>query len=407
MDMEEEMDKGTFPFSYDEDIHTAIERVLIDRLGEVGAKLRTGRSRNDQVAADLRLYLMDRSVRLCQRLMDLMQAILEQAEGNLGAAMPGFTHLQPAQPVLLSHHLLAYFQMFKRDVGRLVEARRRMDCCPLGSGALAGVTFPLNRKGMAEELGFREVTANSIDAVADRDFVADFLYACSMTAVHISRLAEEMILWVTPRFGFLILDEAYATGSSIMPQKVNPDVAELARGKTGRIIGHLVSLLTMLKGLPLAYNRDLQEDKEGLFDAVDQVEGIIEVMAGALATAAFNSERLREAAVEGYSNSTDLADYLVRKGVPFLEAHETTGKLVRLCLDKEIGLEELPLEDFQRLEDRIQEDVYLHLSVEECIKARSLPGGTAPDTVEQAVKDARRWLEAERERWLAEFLHST
>jgi len=407
MDMEEEMDKGTFPFSHDEDIHTAIERILVDRLGEVGAKLRTGRSRNDQVAADLRLYLMDRSVRLCQRLMDLMQAILEQAEGNLGVAMPGFTHLQPAQPVLLSHHLLAYFEMFKRDVGRLVEARRRMDCCPLGSGALAGVTFPLNRKGMAEELGFREVTANSIDAVADRDFVADFLYACSMTAVHISRLAEEMILWVTPRFGFLALDEAYATGSSIMPQKANPDVAELARGKTGRIVGHLVSLLTMLKGLPLAYNRDLQEDKEGLFDAVDQVEGIIEVMAGALATAAFNSERLREAAVEGYSNSTDLADYLVRKGVPFLEAHETTGKLVRLCLDKEIGLEGLPLEDFQRLEPRIQEDVYQHLTVDECIKARSLPGGTAPDTVEQAVKDARRWLEAERERWLAEFLHST
>jgi argininosuccinate lyase len=350
---------------------------------------------------------MDRSVRLCQRLMDLMEAVLEQAESYMGTAMPGFTHLQPAQPVLLSHHLLAYFEMFKRDVGRLVEARRRMDCCPLGSGALAGVTFPLNRKGMAEELGFREVTANSIDAVADRDFAADFLYACSMTAVHISRLAEEMILWVTPRFGFLTLDEAYATGSSIMPQKANPDVAELARGKTGRIVGHLVALLTMLKGLPLAYNRDLQEDKEGLFDAVDQVEGIIEVMAGALATAVFNSERLREAAVEGYSNSTDLADYLVRKGVPFLEAHETTGKLVRLCLDKEIGLEELPLEEFQRLEPRIQEDVYQHLSIDECIKARSLPGGTAPDTVEQAVKDARRWLEAERERWLAEFLHST
>ena len=407
MDMEGEMDKGTFPFSDDEDIHTAIERVLVDRLGEVGAKLRTGRSRNDQVAADLRLYLMDRSVRLCQRLMDLMEAILGQAEGNLGTAMPGFTHLQPAQPVLLSHNLLAYFEMFKRDVGRLMEARRRMDCCPLGSGALAGVTFPLNRKGMAEELGFKEVTANSIDAVADRDFAADFLYACSMTAVHISRLAEEMVLWVTPRFGFLTLDEAYATGSSMMPQKANPDVAELARGKTGRIVGHLVALLTMLKGLPLAYNRDLQEDKEGLFDAADQLEGSIEVMAGALASATFDSERLQEAAVEGYSNATDLADYLVRRGVPFLEAHDIVGRLVRLCLDKEIGLQELPLEDFKRVEPRIEEDVYEHLPLEECIKARSLPGGTAPDTVEEALKDARRWLEAERERWLAEFLHST
>jgi argininosuccinate lyase len=407
MQMEEEMDKGTFPFSDDEDIHTAVERVLVDRLGEVGAKLRTGRSRNDQVVADLRLYLMDMSVRMCQRLMSLMEAVLGQAENNLGVIMPGFTHLQPAQPVLLSHHLLAYFEMFKRDVGRLMETRRRMDCCPLGSGALAGVTFPLNRKGMAEELGFREVTANSIDAVSDRDFVADFLYACSMTAVHMSRLAEELILWITPRFGFLVLDEAYATGSSIMPQKANLDVAELARGKTGRIIGHLVSLLTMLKGLPLAYNRDLQEDKEGLFDTVDQMEASIEVMAGVLATASFNASKMREAAIEGYSNATDLADHLVRKGRPFLEAHELVGKLIRLCLEKGVSLEELPLEDIQRYVPDIGEDVFEHLSIDECVKARSLPGGTAPDTVEQAAKDARSWLEAERERWLAEFLHST
>jgi len=406
VDMEEEMEKGTFPFSQDEDIHTAVERVLVERLGELGAKLRAGRSRNDQVVADLRLYLMDRSVRLCQGLMNLMEAVLSQAEGNLGVVMPGFTHLQPAQPVLLSHHLMAYFEMFRRDVGRLMEARARMDRCPLGSGALAGVTFPLNREWMAEELGFKGVTANSIDAVSDRDFVADFLYACGMTAVHVSRLAEEMVLWATPRFGFLELDEAYSTGSSIMPQKVNPDVAELARGKTGRVIGHLVSLLTMLKGLPLAYNRDLQEDKEGVFDAADQVEAILEVMAGALATAAFDAERLRMAAVEGYTNATDLADYLVRKGVPFLEAHESAGKLVRICLEREVGLEELPLEEYRRVEPRIEEDVYRCLSIDECLKARSLQGGTAPGTVEQAVKDARDWLEAERERMIAEFLHS-
>ena len=402
--MKEEMEQGTFPLSDDEDIHTAVERVLVERLGDTGARLRAGRSRNDQVVAGLRLYLMDESVRLCQRLMNLMEVILEQAEGNLGVVMPGFTHLQPAQPVLLSHHLLAYFEMFKRDLGRLVEARRRMDRCPLGSGALAGVTFPLNREMLAEELGFSEVTANSIDAVSDRDFVADFIYACSMIAMHLSRLAEEIILWSTPRFGFINLDEAYATGSSIMPQKANPDVAELVRGKTGRIMGHLVSVLTMLKGLPLAYNRDLQEDKEGLFDAVDQLSSMLVVIAGALASAAFDAERLRGAAGEGFTNATDLADYLVRRGVPFLEAHGVVGKLVRLCMEMGIELKELPLEEFQRLDPRVGKDVYDHLSLDTCVRARDLPGGTAPARVEQAVEEARHWLEAERERWLSNYL---
>ena len=395
-EMKEEIERGTFPFADDEDIHTAVERVLVERLGDSGAKLRAGRSRNDQVAADLRLYLMDASVCINQRLMGLMAAILEQAEANLGAVMPGFTHLQPAQPVLLSHHLLAYFEMFKRDLERFSEAQRRLDHCPLGSGALAGVTFPLDREMIAETLGFSAVTANSIDAVSDRDFVTDHLYACCMTAVHLSRLAEEVVLWSTPRFGFIALDEAYTTGSSIMPQKANPDVMELVRGKTGRVVGHLVAAMTMLKGLPLAYNRDLQEDKEGLFDTSDQLAAMLEVTARALATATFDAGRLREEAVEGFTNATDLADYLVRKGVPFLQAHTSAGRLVRLCLDRGIGLEELPLEDFRKVEPLSGEDIYEHLSLEACVRSRDLPGGTAPSRVEQALSGARSWLEAAR-----------
>jgi len=390
--MKDEIEDGTFPFADDEDIHSAVERVLVERIGDSGAKLRAGRSRNDQVAADLRLYLMDVSTHINRRLRDLMQAILEQAEANLGVIMPGFTHLQPAQPVLLSHHLLAYFEMFKRDTERLGEARRRIDDCPLGSGALAGVTYPLDREMIAGELGFGSVTANSIDAVCDRDFVADHLYACCMAAVHLSRLAEEIVLWCTPRFGFVVLDEAYATGSSIMPQKANPDVAELVRGKSGRVIGHLMAVMVMLKGLPLAYNRDLQEDKEGLFDATDQLASMLEVTARALAAASFDAGRLREAAAEGYSNATDLADYLVHKGAPFLQAHTSAGKLVRICLERGIGLEELPLQDYRSIEPLVDEGVFDHLSLEACVKARDLPGGTAPDRVEEALSAARDWL---------------
>jgi argininosuccinate lyase len=392
VEMKEELEKGTFPFEDDEDIHSAVERVLVKRLGETGAKLRTARSRNDQVVADLRLYVIDAVSRMQSRLAALEKAVLGQVERNLGAVMPGFTHLQPAQPVLLSHHLLAYFEMFKRDLKRLAEAGRSADLCPLGSGALAGVTFALNREMLAEELGFGGITANSIDAVSDRDFVVDFLYACSMLAVHLSRLAEEIILWSTPRFGFIVIDEAYTTGSSIMPQKANPDVAELARGKSGRVIGHLVALLTMLKGLPLAYNRDLQEDKEGLFDATDQIDSILEVLVGTLESATFDADRLHSAAAEGYSNATDLADYLVGKGLPFLEAHGIAGRLVRLCLDREIGLEELQLDEYQDMEPRIEGDVYDYLSLEACLEARDLPGGTAPSRVEQALAEARNWI---------------
>jgi len=393
--MKGELDAGTFPFQDDEDIHSAVERVLVERLGETGAKLRAGRSRNDQVAADLRLYLMDEASVLRRRLTDLMACLLDQAEENLGVVMPGYTHLQPAQPVLLSHHLLAYCEMLKRDMERLAQARARMDRSPLGSGALAGVTFALDRSLLAEEAGFGGITGNSMDAVSDRDFVADFLYAGALIAVHLSRLAEEVVLWVNPRFAFLALDEAYATGSSLMPQKANPDVAELVRGKAGRMFGHLVSLLVMLKGQPLTYNRDLQEDKEGVFDAVDQLKAMLQVMSGALRSAAFDGKRMGEAAGEGYQNATDLADYLAEKGIPFLRAHEIAGRAVRLCLEKGVGLEELPLKDYQEMEESIDEDVYRRLSVDACVKARDIEGGTAPSRVEEALREARRWLEAE------------
>jgi argininosuccinate lyase len=395
-DIRGEMESGTFDYADDEDIHSAVERSLVERLGDSGARLRTARSRNDQVAADLRLCLMETSTRLGQRLMDLMWVILEQAEANMGVIMPGFTHLQPAQPVLLSHHLLAYFEMFRRDLQRLEEARKRLDCCPLGSGALAGVTFALDRRMIADELGFSSLSANSIDAVSDRDFVADHLYVYGMTAVHLSRLAEELILWSTPPFSFIALDEAYATGSSIMPQKANPDVAELVRGKTGRLIGHLTALMVVLKGLPLAYNRDLQEDKEGLFDASDQLASMLEVTARALETSAFNADRLRGEAMVGFTNATDLADYMVRKGIPFLQAHNSAGKLVRTCIERGIRLEDLPLDDYRKEEPLIGEDIYERISLEACVKARDLAGGTAPAQVEKALSEARGWLEALR-----------
>ncbi|RJP27442.1 MAG: argininosuccinate lyase [Actinobacteria bacterium] len=390
----DEIEGGDLDLGGDEDIHTTVERKLVERLGDTGAKLRAARSRNDQVAADLRLFLKDACKVMERHLLVLMRTILEQASMHLDTLMPGFTHLQPAQPVLLAHHLLAYFEMFRRDLERMEEARRLQDRCPLGSGALAGVTFSLERESIAERLGFSAVTANSMDAVSDRDFAADFLYACCMAAVHLSRLAEEIVLWSTPYFAFVELDEAYTTGSSIMPQKANPDVAELVRGKTGRIFGHLVALFTMLKGLPLTYNRDLQEDKEGIFDTCDQLASMLEVMARSLAAARFNVVRMKEAAEEGHANATDLADYLVRKGLPFLQAHDSAGRLVRHCLDRGIGLEELPLQDYRDVQPMVDEDVFECLVLEACVAARDLPGGTAPGRVERALGEAKDWLEA-------------
>lgn len=398
--MEEELEEGTFPFAEDEDIHSAVERVLVERLGGTGAKLRTARSRNDQVAADMRLYVMDEATRLARRVVRLMETLLQRAEEHLDVPLPGFTHLQPAQPLLLSHQLMAYFHMFGRDLARFEEARGRADSCPLGSGALAGVTFPLDRGMMAEELGFSGITANSVDAVSDRDFVLDLLFAAVTTAVHLSRMAEDFIFWCNPSVGFLRLDEAHATGSSIMPQKANPDVLELARAKAGRAAGHLLSLVMVLKGLPLAYNRDLQEDKEGLFDAVDQLHASLEVMTGLVATAVFDTVRMRGSALAGYANATDLADYLVRRGVPFLEAHRRVGVLVRRCLERGIELVDLTLEEMQEVEPLVGEDVYEHISLEGCLRARDLPGGTAPSRVEEEIGKARRWLKERRAYWL-------
>lgn len=405
--MEELAEQGSFPFTGEEDVHTAVERRLVEDLGATGAKLRAARSRNDQVAADLRLLVMEESVSLVQLLGRVMEVLLERAEEYLGAVMPGYTHLQPAQPVLLSHHLLAYFEMFRRDVERFLQARRSADSCPLGSGALAGVTFPLPRRFMADELGFSRVTANSMDAVSDRDFVLDFLHACVVLASHLSRLGEEIVLWCSPSFGFVTLDEAFATGSSIMPQKMNPDVAELVRAKAGRVLGSYVALVHVLKGLPLTYNRDLQEDKENLFDALDQVKGCLRVMAEMLSTLEFRTDRMRQAAGEGFTNATDLADYLVRKGLPFLKAHEAAGRLVRLCHERGIGLEELPLEEYRKVEPNVEEDVYEVISLDRCLEARDLEGGTAPSQVEKALREAKEWLEKEMEKWMGGFLHLT
>jgi argininosuccinate lyase len=404
-DILSEMEEGSFRIApTDEDIHTAIERSLVERLGEVGARMRTARSRNDQVAADMRLYLKREILYVCQQILNLGKALVEQAETNLGVVMPGFTHLQPAQPVLVSHHLLAYVEMFKRDIARFKDAYRRIDESPLGSGALAGVTFPLNREAIADDLGFSAITKNSIDAVSDRDFVADFCYALCMLAVHLSRLCEEIILWSNPQFGFLELDDAYATGSSLMPQKKNPDIAELVRGKSSQAIAVLIKILTLIKGLPLSYNRDFQEDKEATFRLIDEMKLGMHALEGMISTLSFNPARMEEAARLGYLNATDLADYLVRKGVPFLEAHEVAGRAVVLCQKRGITLEDLDIGEFQELDPRIGEDVYPHLSLDAAIAARDLPGGTSFRQVKLSLEKARAWLQEERENWREPFV---
>lgn len=406
-EVERELDQGDFTFlPADEDIHSAVERSLIERLGPLGGKLRTARSRNDQVAADLRLFLKDDCLAVCRLIVGMNEALLNAADGCPESPMPGYTHMQPAQPVLFAHHLMAYFEMFKRDVSRFLEARRRLDVCPLGSGSLAGVTYKLDRGKMAEELGFGSISANSMDAVADRDFVAEVLFAASVTAVHLSRLSEEIALWSTAEFGFVRLDDAYSTGSSIMPQKRNPDVAELVRGKCARISGHLSSVLGMMKGLPLAYNRDLQEDKEAVFDGLDTLKGSLTALAGLVATMQPQAERMRAQALVGYANATDLADYLTRKGMPFREAHETTGAIVKECIRQGIRLDEMDLAGFRKIEPSIQEDVYGSISLEAVLAARALPGGTAPAQVAAALKEAHRWVKVERERLMDSFLDS-
>ena len=375
----------------DEDIHSALERLLAERVGPAALRLHTARSRNDQVATDLRLFVREAMDRLDEAAAALQEALLERAEQEAGTVMPGLTHLQPAQPVTLGHHLMAYVEMLFRDRERLRQARQRANVSPLGSGALAGAAFPLDREGVARELGFDGVTRNSLDAVSDRDFACDALYACSLIMVHLSRLGEELVLWNHPAFGFVELPDRLATGSSMMPQKKNPDGAELMRGRAGRVVGHLVALLTVLKGLPLAYNRDLQEDKEGLFDAVDQTLASLEMAAALVRSVRFRRERMRAACTADLL-ATELADYLTRKGMPFREAHRVVGRIVADAQAAGRALTDLKPEELRRYSPLFGDDAALCLDVEAAVRARRLPGGTAPESVLEAVAEARQRL---------------
>ncbi|MBI5167123.1 MAG: argininosuccinate lyase [candidate division NC10 bacterium] len=388
-----EIERGEFIFNPSlEDIHMNIERRLEEKIGLAAGKLHTARSRNDQVALDLRLYLRHEIQEIMGLARGFRATLVELAEKHLDSVMPGYTHLQRAQPVLFAHHLLAYFEMMDRDQQRLADCYKRVNIMPLGSGALAGTPFPIDRKYIARLLNFPEVSRNSIDAVSDRDFVAEFLAASSILMMHLSRLAEEIILWSSVEFGFIELDDAFATGSSLMPQKKNPDVAELARGKVGRVYGSLLSLLTTLKGLPLSYNRDLQEDKEPLFDAVDTVKASLRVLAPLLRTLKVHPERMRVAAQEGFLNATDLADYLVGKGMPFRQAHEVVGKIVLRCMKKGKKIEGLPLKELHKFSPLIGRDLYDFLSLEACINRRQAIGGTATENVRKALKSAKKRL---------------
>ncbi len=388
--IKEEIEQSKLQFKPEmEDIHMTIEARLIEKVGETGGKLHTARSRNDQVALDLRLFAKEAITDTLLGLKKFQQAIISLAEANKGVAMPGYTHLQPAQPVLLAHHLLAYFEMLQRDVDRFKDCLKRTDTMPLGSGALAGVAYNIDREFLARELGFSQLSQNSIDAVSDRDFVAEYEAAASLAMMHLSRLAEEVILWSSANLDFIELDEAYATGSSIMPQKKNPDVAELVRGKTGRVYGKLMAMLTTMKGLPLSYNRDMQEDKEGLFDTVDTLLSTLGVFTGMVKTLRVKAENIAPAVKQGYILATDLADYLVKKGEPFRTAHNITGRLVSYAMEKGKSLSELSLTEYKGFSPLFGEDVY-SITVESSIAARDIIGGTAPRQVEQALQNAKK-----------------
>ncbi len=395
-EIEEEIREGRFVFRRElEDVHMNIEQALREKIGPLAGKLHTGRSRNDQVATDFRLYLRDETQEILSLLRTLRQALVDKAEEVFGLVLPGFTHLQHAQPVLLSHHLLAYYQMFSRDAERFREALKRLGVCPLGSAALAGTPYPLDRELTARLLGFDRPAENSLDAVSDRDFALEFLFNAALTMMHLSRLSEEIILWMSPEFGFVDLPDALCTGSSIMPQKKNPDVAELIRGKTGRVYGNLMALLTVMKGLPLAYNRDLQEDKEPVFDTADTLKRSLKLAGLMVEGLTPRAERMRAAAEEGHTTATDLADYLVLKGLPFREAHHVVGRIVAYAEEKGLKLWEIPLKELQRFSELIGEDVYQWLTVEGSVARRRTLGGTAPERVREALARAREALKEE------------
>ena len=389
-----DIEAGRLEFSADaEDIHMNIETILTERIGDTGKRLHTARSRNDQVALDIRMYLLDETKLVKARVLGLLAAISEKAKANVDTVMAGYTHLQRAQPVTFAHYILAYAQMLMRDYDRICDCEKRMRVMPLGSGALASTTYPIDRERVAELLGFPKVTENSIDGVSDRDFVIELASALSILMMHMSRFSEEIILWCSSEFGFIELDDAFSTGSSIMPQKKNPDVAELVRGKTGRIYGDLMTLLTMMKSLPLAYNKDMQEDKEAIFDAIDNTLISIEVFTSMFATMTVRADRLRKAAAKGFINATDCADYLVKKGMPFRDAYKVSGTLVRYCVDNDKTLEDLTLDEYRAVCDLFDDGVYEAINLENCVNGRKVHGGPAKESVLYQIGLVDRFLE--------------
>ena len=368
-----------------EDIHMNIETILIQRIGDVGKRLHTGRSRNDQVALDIRMYLKDHIVDIKQLVFELMQTLNSMAEEHTKTILPGYTHLQNAQPVTFAHHLLAYMEMFKRDYARLGDVYGRTNVMPLGSGALAATTYPIDRRFVCEELGFDAITLNSMDGVSDRDFVIELLSALSIIMMHLSRFCEEIIIWNSQQYKFVEMDDAYSTGSSIMPQKKNPDMAELIRGKTGRVYGHLMGMLTTMKGIPLAYNKDMQEDKEGVFDAVDTLEMCLPVFTRMIATMTVNKDNMYRAAKGGFMNATDAADWLVKQGMPFRDAHAVVGRLVLYCVNSQKALDELTLDEFRAVSDVFTEDIYNAISLETCVNSHTVEGGPSEDYIKGLI----------------------
>ena len=389
----EDVDDGTLAIDEtQEDIHSFVEATLIDRIGDAGKKLHTGRSRNDQVALDMRLYTRARVAEIDGLLKKLLEAILDTMENNLDTYMPGFTHLQKAQPITLAHHYGAYFEMFKRDRQRLSDIYKRMNYCPLGAGALAGTTYPLDREYTARLLHFEGPTLNSIDSVADRDYLIEFLSALSTIMMHLSRFSEEIIIWNSNEYQFVELDDAYSTGSSIMPQKKNPDIAELVRGKTGRVYGALMALLTTMKGLPLAYNKDMQEDKEMAFDAMDTAADCITLFTGMIQTMKFHKDRMAKSAMNGFTNATDAADYLVGKGVPFRDAHGIIGRLVLYCIEKDTSIDALSLEELRSISDKFDEDIYDAISLKTCVEKRLTIGAPGEKMMKQVIEKNKEYL---------------
>ncbi len=376
-----------------EDIHSFIEATLISRIGDAGKKLHTGRSRNDQVALDMRLYVRDQVVEVAALLKELLAVILTTMEEHVETYMPGFTHLQKAQPITLAHHYGAYFEMFKRDRQRMQDIYERMNYCPLGAGALAGTTYPLDRDYTAQLLGFYGPTLNSMDSVADRDYLIEFLSALSIAMMHLSRFSEEIIIWNSNEYQFVEIDDAYSTGSSIMPQKKNPDIAELVRGKTGRVYGALMSLLTTMKGIPLAYNKDMQEDKEVSFDAIRTVKDCIVLFAGMLKTMNFKKDRMADSAMNGFTNATDAADYLVAKGVPFRDAHGIIGRLVLYCIEKNTSIDKLSLQELQAIDPHFEKDIFTAVSLKTCVEKRLTLGAPGPEVMKQVIELHKKYLE--------------